>query len=310
MRATLNCQTREVVWTKTNEDLKREVRDAIVYEWVRFEGKTQLWAAAEMGISQGTVSRILERVERRAAHAPEGTGGRLDPQERQRVQRWLTYERNERMLSSCLRIAHEVEGFIDVTKSTTERNGLASVEQEIRTVHSTLDRSATAARFLRLAFRINMEQLKLVEMEPLELLAPLTAEEQAELDRDEEDAGGDVQAPECGVKLAELEDESAASTDPHPAFGHPLPEGEGVTAAALAEATPDANSHPAFGHPHPRGEGVTAASCENGYAHGAHRRIPKESGASADAAGSCEPFGPVPKNRPESRMATIGSMVG
>lgn len=166
-------------------------RDEFIYELVKFEGKSQGWVARELGISQGTVSRALRRHERRQVHAEAQDEKRLDPEERLRVQRWLTYERNERILASCLRIATDVEGFVDVSKSTISRNNLAGAENEVRTVHATLDRSGTASRFLRLAFRINMEQLKLVEMEPQTPLPPLSSEELQELnstgiERDEE----------------------------------------------------------------------------------------------------------------------------
>ena len=82
------------------------------------EGKSQGWVAGLLGISQSTVSRILQRYERWQAHAKEREGGRLDPAERLRAQRWLTFERNELILSSCLRIATEMEGCIDTSKST------------------------------------------------------------------------------------------------------------------------------------------------------------------------------------------------
>ena len=86
--------------------------------------------------------------------------------ERLRAQRWLTYERNELILASSLRIAAEMEGFIDVSKSVINRPASQfTQETEIRTEHATIDRHGIAARFLRLAFRINMEQLKLVSQD-------------------------------------------------------------------------------------------------------------------------------------------------
>jgi len=314
----------EVEGTVVDRGLPRSARDALVYEWVRFEGKSQEWVAAEMGISQGTVSRILQRIERRSAHTPDGQNGRLDPQERVRVQRWLTYERNERLLASCLRIAHDVEGFVDVSRSTVQRNGLASVEQEIRTVHATLDRSGTAARFLRLAFRINMEQLKLAEVEPLEALPPLSAEELAELDSDDEPgdeeagdeepgseaAGGGeslassastagqasrgTESPvECAVKLAELE------VEPEDEDGCSEADAEQVAAAPCAGATADQGC-------------PAAADCEpideadGGYAHRAHKRIPGLRGASAEGTWSCDDSGRVEKKFADERMGASG----
>src|SRR4029079_12061340 len=80
------------------------------------------------------------------------------------AQRWLTYERNELILASCLRIAHEMESFTELSKNTISRPvDRPSYEHEIRTEGRTIDRHGVAARFLRLAWRINMDQLKLAE---------------------------------------------------------------------------------------------------------------------------------------------------
>jgi hypothetical protein len=158
--------------------------DHLIFQWVKMEGKTQDWVATQLEISQATVSRVVQRYERWQAHAREREGGRLDHSERLRAQRWLTFERNELLLSSCLRIAQEMEGFTDVSKSTIRRAAGNSREGEVSTQHATIDRSGVAARFLRLAFRINMEQLKLAELDPPPLAAPLSAEEIAEQDRE------------------------------------------------------------------------------------------------------------------------------
>jgi hypothetical protein len=268
-------------------ELARDTRDALVYEWVRFEGKSQVWVAAEMGLSQGTVSRILQRVERLQAHAPDRPDGRLDPQERLRVQRWLTYERNERILASCLRIAHDVEGFVDVSRSTIERNGLASVEQEIRTVHGTLDRSGTAARFLRLAFRINMEQLKLTEMDPLAPLPALTPEELAELDRDDgarnegaaSEGASEQPPPATALKLAELEPPQS-----------PVDFVEQPDAQESSDASDQT--------------GGVGSDEKADNAHGAHRRILAQRGASIEETCSCGDCRGSEKNVNEGRMLT------
>ena len=135
------------------------------------------------------MSRTLQRYERWQARAEPREGGRLDHAERLRAQRWLTYERNERILASCLRMAGDMEGFIDVSQSTIRRDGIAGEGNEIRTVHSTLDRSGIASRFLRLAFRINMEQLKLTEQEPLAPLPPLSEGELDEIELEEQEPG-------------------------------------------------------------------------------------------------------------------------
>ena len=156
----------------------------LIFQWVKMEGKSQGLVASMLNISQSTVSRIIQRYERWQAHAKDREDGRLDPAERLRAQRWLTFERNELILASCLRIAHEMEGFIDTSKSTIRRPfSSPSQESEVRTEHGRIDRSGVAARFLRLAFRINMEQLKLAELAQPPMAQPLSEEELAEEDR-------------------------------------------------------------------------------------------------------------------------------
>jgi hypothetical protein len=157
---------------------KPDGTDHLIFQWAKMEGRSQGWVAMQLNISQATVSRVVQRYERWQAHAKEREGGRLDPSERLRAQRWLTFERNELMLASCLRIAGKLEDVVDSSRSTIRRplsDPLA--ESEVRTEHFTLDRTGMAARFLRLAFKINMEQLKLAELEQPPLPEPLTAEE-------------------------------------------------------------------------------------------------------------------------------------
>src|SRR5262249_50951832 len=146
-----------------------------VYHWVKLEGKSQDWVASALGISQATVSRIIQRYERWQAHAEDRARGRLDPVERQRSQWQLTFERNERILATSLRLASDVEGFRDVSQSVITRPlSEPRAENEIRTTHAVLDRTGMAARFLRLAFRINMEQYALTKEEPPARPEPLS----------------------------------------------------------------------------------------------------------------------------------------
>src|SRR6478752_4986172 len=105
-------------------------RDRLIFQWVKFDGRTQSWVAGQLGINQATVSRVVERFERWIAHAQPGQNGQLTHAERLRAQRWLTYERNERMLAATLRIAAEMEGFTDVSKSTITRHA-SDPEQEL-----------------------------------------------------------------------------------------------------------------------------------------------------------------------------------
>ena len=157
---------------------KPNADDHLIFKWVKMDGKSQEEVAHMFGISQPTVSRIVQRYERWQAHARERQDGRLDHTERLRAQRWLTYERNELILANCLRIASDMEFFKDISKSTTRRTfSNPAQESEVRTEHSLLDRSGIAARFLRLAFRINMEQFKLVQRDELPPAPPLTDDE-------------------------------------------------------------------------------------------------------------------------------------
>jgi transposase len=309
MRANAQFKTTEFEESPAPGTLAPHARDELIYEWVVFEGKSQVEVASMLDISQGTVSRALQRYERRQAHAEPREGGRLDPAERQRVQRWLTYERNERILRSCLRIASDVEGFVDTTKSTFHRDGLAGDGNQIRTVHATLDRSGTAARFLRLAFRINMEQLKLVEMEPLAPLPPLSAEELAELARDADGTERDPsKASEPAVKLAELDtveelagSEAEQHSDVRGVNGRDAETREGAAregeAAAESRAAEQelrqAASRTEAGHP----------DKVPGDAHSAHQRIGGESGATIDRRCSCDAINEREKMLDERRIA-------
>jgi hypothetical protein len=162
-----------------------EARDHLIYQWVKFAGKTQTHAAADFDISQATVSRIIDRYERWQAHADPREGGRLDPTERLWAQRWLTYERNELIIASSLRIADRMEGVTELHKSvrTKPLREWHKEGTEIRSEEQSVDRHGVAARFLRLAFRVNMEQLKLVEKEAPPMPQPLTATEVADEER-------------------------------------------------------------------------------------------------------------------------------
>jgi transposase len=161
-----------------------EHKDHLIYQWVRFDGISQAWTANEFGLSQATVSRIVQRYERWQAHAKEREGGRLDHTERLRAQQWLTFERNELILAHCLRLAGTLEGFVDTSKSTTVRpQSKFDQERTVRTESSVLDRTGIASRFLRLAYRINMEQLKLAQLDEPPPAEPLTAEEIAAEER-------------------------------------------------------------------------------------------------------------------------------
>ena len=169
--------------------------DHFIYNQVKFEGMTQRWVAGLLEISQSTVSRVVKRYERWLAHAEKRAGGQLDHAERRRSQRWLTYERNELILATCLRIASDMERDRDVTRLVMSRSR-SSDEELTRREMSSEDRSGVAARFLRLAFRINMEQLKLVESDEPPPAPPLSAEQVAL----EEEAAAQARAELAAVR--------------------------------------------------------------------------------------------------------------
>ena len=75
-----------------------------------------------------------------------------------------------------------MEGVTELHKSvrTKPQSEWYKEGTEIRSEERGVDRHGVAARFLRLAFRINMEQLKLVEQDPPPMPEPLTAAELAE----------------------------------------------------------------------------------------------------------------------------------
>jgi hypothetical protein len=153
----------------------------LVFRWVKFEGKTQSWVAEQLEINQSTVSRMVEKYERWIARGGPTRQGGLSYDERLRAARWLAIERNEWILNSALRMAAELEKPVDATRSTVSRSAASpSQETEIRTQHVTVDRSGAVARYLRLAHRVNMENLKLVGEEPLTELEPLTVEDVGE----------------------------------------------------------------------------------------------------------------------------------
>src|SRR5438876_1130294 len=152
----------------------------LIYQWVKFEGKSQSWVASAFGINQSTVSRIIQRYERWQAHAKERENGRLDHAERLRAQRWLTFERNELIVASCMRIANELEGSIDTSRSTILHAASdPSREIEVRTHHACIDRTGMVSRSLRLAHRINRENLKLAALDPPPMATPLSPEDLA-----------------------------------------------------------------------------------------------------------------------------------
>jgi hypothetical protein len=149
----------------------------------------QSWVAYQMGISQATVSRVIQRYERWKAHADPREGGGLDPAERARAQRWLTYERNEIVIASALRLAGEMEGFTDVSTSvTTHPLHDPAQESQVRRESKVIDRHGLAARFLRIAHRVNMDQQKFVELEPLPKPEPLS---EADIAREAAEAAAD-----------------------------------------------------------------------------------------------------------------------
>ena len=145
-------------------------QERVIYKWAKFDGEKQGEIASRLGISQPSVSRAIRRYERWIAAGGQVREGELGHGERLRAQRWLTYERNEWIMAAALRIAAAMEREVDTSRSTVTSPGMADAPKEVRTQHMVIDRSGIASRFLRLAWRINMDQLRLAEEEPLEPL--------------------------------------------------------------------------------------------------------------------------------------------
>jgi hypothetical protein len=277
---------------KKRREWQPEARDHLIYRWVKFDGMKQAHTAADFGISQATVSRIIDRYERWQAHADPREGGRLDPAERLRAQRWLTYERNELIVASALRIADRMEGVTELSKSVRTRP-LSQWHQkgtEIRSEEQSVDRHGVAVRFLRLAFRVNMEQLKLVEHDAPPQPEPLTAEEiAAEERRDaavaEEFAAAErrseERAAEWGRQAEAAQTAPLAGTEPGPAESEvagelAVPREQVCSRLEEAKATEPDSMH----NVHKLHNGGAANSC-----------------ASDGAAGRCADNSPAEKNR-------------
>jgi hypothetical protein len=300
--------------TRKRRAWQPEARDHYIYHLVKFEGHTQGEAASMQRISQATVSRIIDRYERWQAHADPREGGRLDPAERLRAQRWLTYERNELILGSALRIARAVEGTAELWKTVrTEpgdpyRRDKASVKDET----TMIDRTGVAARFLRLAFKVNMEQLALVEKDPPPLPGALNAEEIAEEERQDAAVAEEFRRQERLL----------AATKPGPgesAEGEMGREGEGETTSA--EGSPAANAVPStqyrvlgteYSVPNAvAGGGLSEAPTVAAPAtsllnlHTLHNGGAENSGASDLAAEACASQAPADKKPADSCIAEI-----
>jgi hypothetical protein len=161
--------------TTTSRSWSPSDRDRLIYRWVKFDGHKQSWVADQLGMNQSTVSRIVDRYERWIAHGGPVREGGLSRDERLRAQIWLTYERNESIITSALRMASEMEQMSDSSKSTTKHYcSEPSREIEVRTENSIRDRTDKACRYLRLAYRVGMDQLQLLEKYDLPALEPFT----------------------------------------------------------------------------------------------------------------------------------------
>ncbi len=153
-------------------------RDRMIYKWVKFDGHKQSWVADQLELNQSTVSRILDRYERWIAHGGPAQQGALNRDERLRAQVWLTYERNESIIASCMRLAGEMERMSDTTRSTTKHYcSEPSREIEVKTENSIRDNTAKAHRYLSLAHRVGKHQIELLEKHDLPALEPFTLDE-------------------------------------------------------------------------------------------------------------------------------------
>jgi hypothetical protein len=279
----------------------------LIFQWVKMEGKSQGWVAMALGIHQSTVSRVVQRYERWQAHARQREDLRLDPAERLRSQRWLTFERNELILTTCLRLAGKLEDVVDSSRSTIRRplsDPLA--ESEVRTEHFTLDRTGMAARFLRLAFKINLEQLKLAELEQPPLPEPLSAEELAE---EERQVLADAQEfAAARTRSAEAARRSVTEADEVGGEGELAQEAESAEPTLADVASPTADpvlgteytvpttdeGAAAFGQPHHAPAPEPLAPLHT--LHNLHSEIPPQIAATLDQPCSCASPGDAEKN--------------
>jgi len=150
-------------------------RDRLIYKWAKFDGHKQSWIADQLELNQSTVSRIIDRYERWIAHGGPAQQGALTRDERLRAQLALTLDRNEWIIASSMRLAGEMELMSDATKSTTRHYcSEPSREIEVKTENSIRDRTGKAYRYLRLAYKIGMDQIKLIEKYDLPALEPFT----------------------------------------------------------------------------------------------------------------------------------------
>jgi hypothetical protein len=266
--------------------------DHLIFQWVKMEGKTQSEVARMFGIDQSTVSRIIQRYERWQAHMQDRENGRLDAYERYRAQRWLTYERNELILASCLRIAGEMEGFTELSKSTIHRPiDDPSQQRAVRTEERVIDRHGVAARFLRLAFRVNMEQLDLVDAADDLRPDPLSADELA---ADTRQAAADAAEIAAARHRADQEAQRLRAPigwhQPAPADADPVGWDKAAEVAAgppSASPDPTESDNSAAGPPLPSTE----------YS------VPSTAASTAEAIAAVDPSAPAPICNPQSAIS-------
>jgi hypothetical protein len=175
---------------------------------------------------------------------------------------------------------------------TTYNHKDPTKQADVRTVHSVLDRHGIAARFLRLAHRINMEQLKLAEAEQPPPVRPLTEEE---LDEEERQAAAD--AAELAARRSRRPG-GTLSDEPNLVRGNEPPRGSTLADSPTEPESGDANasaaqpcctSHntatPATPPPGPAEPAERAASVHN--LHNLHNENPPEIGATANPPCTC-----------------------
>jgi len=301
---------------KSRESWAPDHDDQFIYWWVKLEGNTQSFVASQLGVNQGTISRTIKRYERWQTRAEAAADGRLNHAEKLRAQRWLTFERNELILASCLRIAGEMESCFDASKSTYLRPVASSQighGAEIRTEQHAVDRHGIACRFLRLAHRINMEQQKLAEQAELEPLPPLTADELAA----EEEAASETREAlrqarqRAAERVAEVrstrEQPVAAQDAEREAEVARLKQIEEAERLALAEEILARQREQESGD---RGQGTGDSEqvmaevgvADEAGAHNAHNDDAQESLANGDEASTCGENGGREKNPRYARM--------
>jgi ParB-like chromosome segregation protein Spo0J len=150
-------------------------RERLAYRWHKHQGLTQEEVGGRLGVHQTTISRMVRRVESWEARLRQTPEGRL---ELQHARRWSTMDQNDEVIRMCFRQVDELQYGKDYSTSRLHKPaGDPCAPMDVVTENGVRDYSGVIVRFLALAFRVNMQQLRISEMKPLADLPELSDEE-------------------------------------------------------------------------------------------------------------------------------------